>query len=245
MSAPAPVVAVHGLYGTLDADELLAGLRPREILAVDLLGYGRYPATPGKSLEEQADHVMAAMTGLAMPAVLVGHSLGGAVAVCIAERYPDRVAGLISIEGNMRPEDAFFSASLANMTMKGVAGLVADAQADPAAWLRSVGLAPTPKRVALARSWMARQTPAALRAAARSVVDATFAPEWPARLDRVLDRTPYALLAGERSAASWAVPDHIRRGARADVVVPGTGHFLPTEAPAAVGAALGRLAASL
>jgi lipase len=240
-----PVVLVHGLYGTLDDPALIAQLDAAETLSPDLLGYGSQAARPAMTLEEQADHVAAAAASLAQPVVLVGHSLGGAVALLVAERHPQQVTGLVSIEGNMAPADAFFSGALAESTPAAVAEQLSAAQGDPEAWLRDADLPPTPARVALAREWLARQGAAALQAAARTVVEATFAPDWSDRLSAVLRTTPYALLAGERSAPAWAVPEAVRRGARGSEVVAGTGHFLPTEAPAEVGAALRRLIARL
>ena len=102
MSGP-PVVLVHGPYGTLDDPALVAELDAAATLSPDLLGYGTQAAHSAATLEEQADHVAAATAHLPRPAVLVGHSLGGAVGVLVAERHPHRVAGLVSIEGNMAP----------------------------------------------------------------------------------------------------------------------------------------------
>lgn len=40
---------------------------------------------------------------------LMGHSMGGLVAVLFAERYPQLVKRLVSVEGNLAPEDCFIS----------------------------------------------------------------------------------------------------------------------------------------
>ena len=241
----APVVFVHGLYGTLDDPALPAALDAPAALSPDLLGYGEHAAQSAATLEAQADHVAAAAASLGEPTVLVGHSLGGVVAVLVAERHPHLVAGLVSIEGNMAPSDAFFSATLASLSADAVVARLAAAQADPEAWLRAADLPPTPARAALARRWLTRQKPEALRAAARAVVGTTFADVWPRRVTAVLRATPYALLAGERSAPAWAVPEAVRDSVRGSEIVPRTGHFLPSEAPAEVGAALHRLIALL
>lgn len=94
-----PLVLVHGLGGTalnwaFVAPELA---RTRRVLVVDLPGHGRsdpLPAAP--SLAPFADRVLALAEreGL-LPATLVGHSLGGAVAVRAAVRRPDAVRGLV------------------------------------------------------------------------------------------------------------------------------------------------------
>lgn len=40
---------------------------------------------------------------------LVGHSMGGLTALILAHRHPDRVLSFTDIEGNVSPEDCFFS----------------------------------------------------------------------------------------------------------------------------------------
>jgi pimeloyl-ACP methyl ester carboxylesterase len=41
--------------------------------------------------------------------LLVGGSMGGAVALLYAERNPDKIAGFVNVEGNLAPEDCMFS----------------------------------------------------------------------------------------------------------------------------------------
>ena len=64
----------------------------RRVVTVDVPGFGECdPAGPGFELEDVAD---ALVDGLAIERFdLVGHSLGGAVAVAAAARHPDRVRG--------------------------------------------------------------------------------------------------------------------------------------------------------
>src|SRR5262245_15303863 len=95
-----PVVLVHGLGGTAltwlgVAPELAA---ERRILVPDLLGHGRSePADlPERTLDPYADAVVAVLEAEdAVPAVWVGHSLGGLVGLRAAVRTPDAVAGLV------------------------------------------------------------------------------------------------------------------------------------------------------
>lgn len=45
--------------------------------------------------------------------IIVGHSMGGLVALLYAERYGEHVKGFINVEGNLAPEDCFFSREVA------------------------------------------------------------------------------------------------------------------------------------
>jgi pimeloyl-ACP methyl ester carboxylesterase len=71
------------------------------IIAVNLFGYGRTSAWPGvrpMSLADQAKLVAAVAALVPEPVALVGHSLGGAVALEAAASLSDRVRVLIAFE---------------------------------------------------------------------------------------------------------------------------------------------------
>jgi pimeloyl-ACP methyl ester carboxylesterase len=94
-----PLVLVHGFSGSATNFTLLAPLlaRHRRVLLPELPGHGRsepLPAAP--SLNGYADRVrhLAELEGM-LPAPLVGHSLGGAVVLRTALRWPDDVAALV------------------------------------------------------------------------------------------------------------------------------------------------------
>ena len=70
------------------------------LLAPNLLGHGTNLApVPDFSMEAQARHVVDYLNqkGCSEPVLLVGHSMGGYVALALAERWPQRVAGLALI----------------------------------------------------------------------------------------------------------------------------------------------------
>jgi pimeloyl-ACP methyl ester carboxylesterase len=97
-----PLVLVHGA-GTSGAIwrrtmPLLAG--ERRVVAPDLPGYGGSPAAgPGFALEEVSDRLAAGLADAGVPAPydLVGHSMGGAIAILLAARHPERVRRLILV----------------------------------------------------------------------------------------------------------------------------------------------------
>jgi pimeloyl-ACP methyl ester carboxylesterase len=94
-----PLVLVHGLTGAAVNFAELAGLlaRRHRVLVPDLPGHGcsaPLPAAP--SLAAYADRVrlLAEQEGM-LPAVLVGHSLGGLVALRFAARHPADVKAVV------------------------------------------------------------------------------------------------------------------------------------------------------
>ncbi|WNG50211.1 alpha/beta hydrolase [Archangium minus] len=118
-----PLIAyVHGLgcSGNQDWPPVArsAALQGRASLWVDLLGFGRSerPADFSYDLSEQAELLAALLGSEPGPLVLVGHSMGGTLAVLLAEcllrdGYP--LHALVLAEPNLRPEDATGSARAA------------------------------------------------------------------------------------------------------------------------------------
>jgi pimeloyl-ACP methyl ester carboxylesterase len=97
-----PLVLVHGA-GTSGAiwRRAMPLLAPRfRVVAPDVPGYGGSPAAgPGFALEEVAEHLVEGLrsAGVQAPYDLVGHSMGGAIAILIAARRPDRVRRLVLV----------------------------------------------------------------------------------------------------------------------------------------------------
>jgi 3-oxoadipate enol-lactonase len=84
--------------------EQLRGLdSSARILALDLPGHGDSDAGPAASLERYADTVAEFVDALgSRPIVIVGHSLGGAIAIACAARRPAAVHGLVLVSTCVR-----------------------------------------------------------------------------------------------------------------------------------------------
>lgn len=99
----APVVLVHGLgdQGMRDFFPVLPALaRTRRVLAVDLPGFGRSTHGTERYTPERYVRSLRAITRATIGRAfdLVGHSMGGAIALSYAATYPDDVSRLILID---------------------------------------------------------------------------------------------------------------------------------------------------
>lgn len=77
------------------------------VLAVDLSGHGDSDHRPTYSLEEWTDEVMATAEagGVAGRPVVVGHSMGGFVAIATAALHADRLAGVVVCDSPVTEPD--------------------------------------------------------------------------------------------------------------------------------------------
>jgi len=96
----AAVLYVHGNLGSCLWWRDVMDLPGRRTVALDMPNFGGSEAMDVADLDAYADHVEAFAEALGLGRfALVGHSLGGGVAMALAARYPDSVSALALIDG--------------------------------------------------------------------------------------------------------------------------------------------------
>ena len=102
------VVLLHGfLENKIMWDNYVSALsKNQRVITIDLLGHGETECLGYiHSMEDQADIIFAVLISLRIrKIVLVGHSMGGYVALAFAELYPDYVKGLFLLNTSSRAD---------------------------------------------------------------------------------------------------------------------------------------------
>ncbi|RSV37313.1 alpha/beta fold hydrolase [Sphingomonas sp. ABOLD] len=191
---------------------------------------GRVFAFPGfDALSDMAAQVLVETEG---PLVLVGHSMGGRVALEAVRQAPERVAGLVLANTGVHPP----------------------AEGEAAGRQRMIEIARTHGMAALAEGWLppmmgaAPERIAALMPALRAMVEAYPLDAYLGQIAALLGRAdagpvlagyagPVLLLSADHDR--WSPPaQHAAMHALAPHatirILPGAGHMLPVEAPEAV-----------
>lgn len=225
--AEPPLVFLHGLgcassyeFPAVLAQPALAG---RRALLIDLLGagYSDKPLDFDYSVESHAAYLDEMLRSLALKdIVLFGHSLGGAVAICLAGLLKERLARLILSESNLdrSPRGAtskkIGSQSLEAFQTSGYADLLARARKKNPLWGATLA------------SW----SPEAAWGLSCSGVRGGI-PSWRQQLyDFPL---PRAYIFGENSLPSKDLKELPRHGIRVEVI-PYAGHSMGLENPRAL-----------
>jgi pimeloyl-ACP methyl ester carboxylesterase len=216
------VLALHG-WGRRGRD-FSAALEGKSGIAPDLPGFGASPV-PDEAMgaDAYADIVAKLLDSFDRPPVLVGHSFGGRVAVCLAAKHPGRVGPLIltgvpliRLETWRRPPVSFRLARRLNTL-----GVVSDTRMERLR--RSRGSADY------------RAATGVMRDILVTVINESYEPQ----LGRIM--SPVHLLWG---ADDTEAPVRVAEAAMSLLadssleVLPGVGHFVPIEAPGALGKAI-------
>jgi len=241
---PGPaVVLLHGfpLSRAMWKEQLTGIGSIYRVIAPDLRGHGDSPAPAGTyTIDEMADDVVELLDylGLDEPVVVGGLSMGGYVALSMAERYPARLRGLMLMDTRAAadtPEAAQKREETAQdvLESRNVRALVESMI--PRLFARKT-IAQRPERVAMLSEAMEHNTPRGVAGALRAMA---IRPDRSDDLARI--RVPTIVMVGEEDAITppseaMALADAIA-GARLEVIAD-AGHLAPYENPAVANAVI-------
>jgi 2-succinyl-6-hydroxy-2,4-cyclohexadiene-1-carboxylate synthase len=238
---PEPLLLLHGFTQTGRGWDEVARHLARETyrpLAPDLRGHGAAASRRPIDVESCVGDVAGLVAGRF---ALAGYSMGGRLALHVALAQPERVSRLVLVSTTAGIEDP------------DERGRRRAADEDLAAWMEAGGRLMTevadrwgaqplfadqvPEVAAAARADRLNNDPRHLAAALRGFGTGSMPPVWHRLSELEMD---VAVLAGERDAKFVAIARRLTAALpRAELeIVPGAGHALPLEAPAAVAAAI-------
>ena len=232
-----PIVVLHGLgcassfeYPAVFAQPALSG---RRALLIDLLGagYSDRPLDFGYSVEEHAAYLDEMIRALALePIVLFGHSLGGAVAICLAGLLKEHVASLILTESNLDcSEQGAVSRKIGTQSRESFLSLGYEKL-----------LASARKKTPLWGATFAHWLPEAAFGISVSAVRGG-SPSWRQQLYEL--KLPRAFLFGERTLPSDDVSALAQHGVRVEII-PKAGHSMALENPKSLAETIASIIAS-
>jgi len=223
-----PLILIHGAGGThLDWPPDLRRLPDANVWAIDLPGHGRSIAPVRDDIRAFAEDICRFMDVLALPrAIIVGHSMGGAVAQQIGIDWPDRAAGLVLIgTGSKLPVDPTLPQRIVDEPERTVHWII------DWAW----GTHASPSLKDLARQELLVTAPVTLQADYR----ACRAFDARGQIDRIIAPTLVIAAGDDRMVPpKFSETLHERIPNAALVVIPDAGHMVPLERPAEVTDAL-------
>ncbi|MEA2195555.1 MAG: 2-succinyl-6-hydroxy-2,4-cyclohexadiene-carboxylate synthase [Solirubrobacteraceae bacterium] len=242
---PEPLLLLHGFTQTGRGwDEVvrhLDGERYRA-LAPDIRGHGAASTRRPIDFDACVQDALGLVHG---PVTLAGYSQGGRLALHVALARPRLVTRLVLVSATAGIEDADERARRRGADAALAAWMDVDGRLMTEVADRWGGQAlfatQTPQVAAAARADRLSNDPVHLAAALRGIGTGVMAPLW----DRLGElEMPVLVLAGERDEQYVALGERLVAALPAGrlVIVPGAGHALPLEAPAAVAAALGSAA---
>jgi pimeloyl-ACP methyl ester carboxylesterase len=242
VGADVPVVLLHAFplersMWREAADRLAASSVP--VVTVDLPGLGGSPLPAGApDLTVSADAVIALLDRLGIArAVIAGVSMGGYVALAIARRHPQRLAGLglVDTKAEADADEARSNRERIAAAVEGEAGTRALAPMLEGL-LGPTSLARRPGLVARVRDGLATARPEGVAWSQRAMAARPDSTQLLASIS-----VPTVVLVGEEDgltppaqarALAAGLPDAVLS------VLPGAGHLSPLEAPDAVASAL-------
>ncbi|MFI9011939.1 alpha/beta fold hydrolase [Actinosynnema sp. NPDC053489] len=228
------LVLLHGLGATGSVWRGAVGSWPGAWAAVDLPGHGRSAPAPGYSFGSLAASVAAGLGSAGSgragsgPVAVLGHSLGGVVALTLASGWfgvDVRAVGGLGVKLRWTAEELARAASAAARPPR-----VFPTRDEAAAWAARLAGVPLDDSgvVEVDGGWRAALDPAAFGVGAPDVTGLL-----------AVAKAPVVLATGEHDPL--CPPGHLLAARPDGVVLPGVGHNAHVERPASIGPVLERL----
>lgn len=100
-----PLILLHGLFGSANNWGVIAKhfSKTHQVISADLRNHGRSPHSHSQSYTDMAEDLIELCHSLNLDTIhLLGHSLGGKVAMQFATQHPERVNQLVIVDMAMR-----------------------------------------------------------------------------------------------------------------------------------------------
>jgi esterase len=100
-----PLILLHGLFGSANNWNTIAKhfAQTHQVISVDLRNHGQSPHHESQTYTEMADDLLELCDALHLDSIhLLGHSLGGKVAMQFATQFPERMDKLIVVDMAIR-----------------------------------------------------------------------------------------------------------------------------------------------
>jgi len=222
-----PVVFIHGLGAASSVDYGALNIAGRQCVLIDLPGSGdNVDVVCDFSMLGLAHHIESDLRHRkVLRAVLFGHSMGGAVAMSLAELWPGLVAGVILTESNLDPGGGTWSRRIASFSeadfvAKGWPELIATQRRECPTWAKTVE----------------HSSPIALHREAVSLIAGT-SPTW---RETLYDLTcPRFYVFGDRTLPDDDYQELPRHGVEV-LTIPDAGHNMVYDNPAGFAQAMAR-----
>ncbi|WP_193017116.1 esterase [Proteus sp. FME41] len=113
-----PIVLIHGLFGDLNNLGVLGRALRHDnlVIQIDVRNHGHSPHSESMNYQDMAQDVLTLLDSLNIPkAIIIGHSMGGKIAMAMTALASDRIARIVVIDMspvayNVRRHDKIFAA---------------------------------------------------------------------------------------------------------------------------------------
>ncbi|KAI8946312.1 alpha/beta-hydrolase [Xylaria longipes] len=226
-----PILFVHGLGGTTNAYQtLVTSLQEFDLIRFDWSGHGRSAVPKSTSIDSYLEDCEAVISHFQLEQIIVvGHSLGGLIALHLAAKVPHAIKAMV-LFGPVCPPPATSQTALAGRAAAArKTGMAAVADTVISNAFAAESLAKRPGEVALAREMLTRQDPQGYALAIEALINSTLP-----QLRCINGRTK--IVSGEEDKVSTVengkyLVNYMGEHAE-QILLPGVGHWYMLEASA-------------